>query len=303
MPTDTRPNLFIVGAQKSGTSALAAWLGQHPEVCMSFPKEPGYLAFGESGYTYPDGYGNPAPASRYVVSDERSYLNLFAHATPEQRILGEASTWYLALPGMAQRIRDYRADAKIIVILRDPVERAYSAWRHARGDRLEPCEDFSAALAMEAGRGEVEFLLRYQRMGLYSEALAEYQSVFPKAQLLVLFYDDVRDDPLSVWRAVCEFLGIDAAHTPAFGNRYNRSGQPRNRFVHSLLRSHRLKRLARAVLPHQVAMRAKQQVENINLEQFPDMDATSRAALREYYRRDIQQLSRLTNRNLVAWLQ
>ena len=101
MPIETRPNLFIVGAQKSGTSALAGWLGQHPQVCMSFPKEPGYLAFGERGYPFPDGYGKPAPASGYVVRDERAYLNLFAHATPDQHIRGEASTWYFALPGMA----------------------------------------------------------------------------------------------------------------------------------------------------------------------------------------------------------
>jgi hypothetical protein len=303
MPTETRPNLFIVGAQKSGTSALAGWLGQHPEACMSFPKEPGFLAFGESGYSFPDGYGRPAPASQYVVRDERAYLELFAHATPDQHIRGEASTWYFALPGMARKIKAYNPDAKIIVILRNPVERAYSAWCHARGDSLEPCENFSAALALEAQRGEVEFLLRYQRMGLYSEALADYQSVFSPSQLLVLFYDDVRADPLSVWRTVCAFLGIEAAHTPAFDNRYNRSGQPRSRLVHSLLRSHRVKRLVRAVLPHSLAMRAKQQVEDLNLEQFPAMDSTCRAALSEYYRPDIQRLSGLTNRDLVDWLQ
>jgi hypothetical protein len=303
MPTEARPNLFIVGAQKSGTSALAGWLGEHPHVCMSFPKEPGFLAFGESGYPFPDGYGNPAPASQYVVCDERSYLKLFAHARPEQRVLGEASTWYFALPGMAQKIKSYRPDAKVIVILRDPVERAYSAWCHARGDRLEPCDDFSTALQLESQRGEVEFLLRYQRMGLYSEALAEYQSVFPTAQLLVLFYDDIRADPMSSWRTVCAFLGVDASHTPRFEHRYNRSGQPRSRFVHNLLRSHRLKQVIRTVLPHPLAMRAKRQVDDLNLEQFPAMDPSCRAALREYYRPDIQRLSRLTDRDLDAWLQ
>jgi hypothetical protein len=303
MPTEPRPNLFIVGAQKSGTSALAGWLGVHPHVCMSFPKEPGFLAFGENGYPYPDGYGNPAPASQYVVSDERSYLQLFAHATPEQRILGEASTWYFALPGMARKIQSYHPEAKIIVILRDPVERAYSAWCHARGDRLEPCDDFSTALQLESQRGEVEFLLRYRRMGLYSEALAEYQSAFPAAQLLVLFYDDIRADPSACWRTVCAFLGIDASHAPVFEHRYNRSGQPRSRFVHSLLRSHRLKRMVRNVLPHPLAMRAKRRLDDLNLEQFPAMDPGCRAALREYYRPDIQRLSRLTGRDLVAWLQ
>ena len=84
MPTETRPNLFIVGAQKSGTSALAGWLGQHPQVCMSFPKEPGYLAFGEAGYTFADGYGRAAPASRYVVRDAQSYRQLFRGVTGQE---------------------------------------------------------------------------------------------------------------------------------------------------------------------------------------------------------------------------
>jgi hypothetical protein len=302
MPTKARPNLFIVGAQKSGTSALAGWLGQHPQVYISFPKEPGFLAFGENGYPYKDGYGNDAPASQYVVTDERAYLALFANATPKQTILGEASTWYFAIPGVAHKIKVYNPGAKLIVILRDPVERAYSAWCHARSDLLEPCDSFSTALAMESQRGEVEFLLRYRRMGLYSEALADYQAAFSAEQLLVLFYDDLHFNPAGTWQQVCEFLGIDATQKPVFEHRYNRSGQPRHRNLHRLLRSHRLKRLVRSFLPHKLAISLKQQVDNINLQQFPAMDAASRAELMAYYRPDIEQLSKLTKRDLIAWL-
>jgi hypothetical protein len=302
MPTDVKPNLFLVGAQKSGTSALAGWLRQHPQVFISFPKEPGFLAFGENGYPYKDGYGNVAPASQYVVNSERAYLGLFANASSRQTVVGEASTWYFALPGMATRIKAYNPDAKLIVILRDPVERAYSAWCHARSDQLEPCEDFSAALAMEAQRGEVEFLLRYRRMGLYSQALAEYQATFPPEQFLVLFYEDLRANPSATWKQMCDFLGIDASQEPAYGQRYNRAGQPRHRWLHRLLRSHRLKSLLRPVLPHRIALGLKQQVDSINLREFPAMDAQSRAELCEYFRPDIEQLRRLTKRDLVAWL-
>ncbi len=302
MPTEARPNLFIVGAQKSGTSALAGWLRQHPQVYISFPKEPGFLAFGEKGYPYKDGYGKDAPANQYVVNNERAYLALFADATRGQTVLGEASTWYFAIPGMARKIKAYNPLAKLVVILRDPVERAYSAWCHARSDLLEPCDSFSSALAMESQRGEVEFLLRYRRMGLYSQALAEYQAAFSAAQLLVLFYDDLHLNPAETWRKVCDFLGIDAKQQLVFEHRYNRSGQPRHRLVHRLLRSHRFKRLVRPVLPHQLAVSMKQQVDNINLREFPVMDALSREELREFFQPDIEKLSQLTNRDLVAWL-
>ncbi|MEZ5501099.1 MAG: sulfotransferase [Halioglobus sp.] len=303
MPTENRPNLFIVGAQKSGTSALAGWLSQHPQVCMSFPKEPGYLAFGEEGYNYLDGYGKTTPASGYVVRDEATYLSLFAHATPRQRILAEASTWYFALPGTARKLYSFNPAARIMMILRDPVERAYSAWCHARSDQREPCANFSDALALESRRGEVEFLLRYRRMGLYSQALAEYRATFPEEQILTLFYDDLRANPGALWQAVCQFLAIDSANPPQFGHRYNRSGRPRNRWLHRALRSHPIRRALRPFVPHRFAIAVKQRLDDMNLDTFPAMDAQTRAELRQYYRADIEQLGRLTGRDLSAWLQ
>lgn len=301
MPTSAKPNLFIVGAQKSGTGALAGWLGQHPQVRMSFPKEPGYLAFKEKGYTYQDGYGQASPASQYVVTDEQAYLDLFVPTSDDQSVFGEASTWYFAIKGMAQKIKTFSPDANVIVILRNPVERAYSAWCHARGDRMEPCETFHAALDMESQRGEVEFLLRYRYMGLYSDALTEYQTMFP-ARLMVIFYEDLRANPENIWQQVSTFLNIDPSINPIFSHKYNLSGQPRNRLLHSLLRSHRFKNLIQKVLPHQVAIRIKQRADALNLVKFPPMDAKSKRELIEYFRKDIEQLSQLTERDLAAWL-
>ena len=303
MPTEPRPNLFIVGAQKSGTSALAGWLGQHAEVCMSFPKEPGYLAFGEAGYTFPDGYGRPAPASKYVVNNYADYLALFSSATPQQHVLGDASTWYLSTPGMARKLAEYNPDASIIVIFRNPVERAYSAWCHARSDDIEPCEDFAAAMALEQERGEPEYLLRYRRMGLYSEDLKSYQAEFPANQILVMFYDDMRTDPEAFWRQVCAFLQIDAGIEPPYELRYNRSGAPRSRTLQGVLRNHKLKNTLRAIIPHQLGLQIKARLDNFNLRDFPKLDEHTRAELQDYYREDIEELARLTGRNLRAWLQ
>tara|TARA_R110000823_G_scaffold27609_18_gene80522 strand:- start:9332 stop:10243 length:912 start_codon:yes stop_codon:yes gene_type:complete len=303
MSTETRPNLFIVGAQKSGTSALAGWLGQHPQVCMSFPKEPGFLAFGEAGYVFPDGYGKPAPASRYVVRDEQSYLRLFSGTTGRERIFGEASTWYLTQPGMPETLHRFNPGAQIIVLLRNPVERAYSAWCHARADDLEPCAEFADALAMEADRGEVEFLLRYRQMGLYSAALRAYQAVFPPAQMKILFYDDLRSDPAALWRDVCSFLQIDESHLPQFEQRYNTSGEPRSRALQTLLRSHRVKSVARRALPYPWMLALKGRLDTLNLQALPPVQGATRIALLDFYRDDISAVAHLTGRNLREWLQ
>lgn len=302
MPTEKRPNLFIVGAQKAGTSALAGWLGQHPQVHMSFPKEPGFLAFGEKGYVFCDGYGNPAPASSYVVRDHDSYLALFGAAHAQHRVIAEASTWYLSIPGMAAKLKAYNPQARVIVILRNPVERAYSAWCHARGDRLEPCDTFASALSQEEQRGDVEFLLRYHRMGLYAGALEEYLDVFGSERVLTLFYEDMRGDPKAFWERVCEFLRIDASVQPPFRFRYNRAGEPRSRLLQRLLRSHGVKRTVRRLMPHRVSLLIKNRLDDANLRDFPPMDNTVRADLRDYYRNDIRQLAELTGRDLDAWL-
>lgn len=302
MPTERRPNLFIVGAQKSGTSALAGLLDKHHEVVMSFPKEPGYLAFGEAGYWYPDGNGKRGPAWDWVVRSEAEYLDLFAEATPRHSVLAEASTWYFALPGMARRLHDYNPDTRIVVSLRNPVDRAYSAWCHARRDDQEPCEDFAQALAAEEERGEVNHLLRYHFMGRYSEPLREYQSIFNASQLLVLFYDDFRNSPEQVWDSLCEFLQIDNRLGMPVNQTYNRSGQPRSRAVQAILRSHGVKAFMRKILPQSLLVSMKQQVDNINLKQFPPMDEGVRAELKEYYRQDVEELMKLTGRDLAHWL-
>ncbi len=302
MPTEKIPNLFLVGAQKSGTSALAGWLRQHPQVCMSFPKEPGYLAFGEDGYVFPDGYGRPAPATRYVVRDEASYRALFANATEEQKVIAEASTWYLMTPGMPQRLKQYSPDAKIIMILRNPVERAYSAWCHARSADIESCETLHASLELEDERQESEHLLRYRRMGLYSQDLKNYQDEFSPDSLLVLFYDDMRQDPAAFWQQVCRFLDIDADVEPPYKHRYNRSGKPRSKSLANLMRSHTLKRAAKSILPYWLVLRIRGRLDDINLTTFPPLDGPTRDYLKNYYRDDISQLQAMTGRNLDAWL-
>ncbi|MFT4518008.1 MAG: hypothetical protein ACI9JM_000385 [Halioglobus sp.] len=270
---------------------------------MSFPKEPGYLAFGDDGYTYPDGYGRPAPASTYVVNSEASYLNLFATATDKQHLRGDASTWYLAKEGVAEKIHAYSPDAKIIVVFRHPADRAYSAWCHARRDQLEPCDNFADALEQEADRGEVEYLLRYRSMGLYSAALQKYLSIFPASQVLVLFYDDLRANPSGLWQQVCAFLDIDASQAPMFERKYNRSGQPRSRAIQRVLRSHQVKSFIKALKLHRQALWFKQRIDDVNLQKFPPLDDQTRAQLLAYYKEDINVLSDLTGRDLEHWMQ
>ncbi|AHE97598.1 sulfotransferase [Thioalkalivibrio paradoxus ARh 1] len=297
-----RPNLFIVGAQKSGTTTLANWLMLHPQAFMAFPKEPGYLAFGERGYRFPDGHGRTSPAREWVVTSHGKYLGLFQKARADQRIIGEASTWYLAVPGTAERICREFPDARIVVILRNPVERAYSAWCHARRDGLEPIEDFEQALDAEPARGESEFLLRYLHMGRYVRQLRPYLESFPRERLLVLLFDDLRRDPQAVWRRLCLFLDIDPELASIAGHARNRSGIPRVRLLQSLATSHRLKHHLLRMLPFDLLSQLRHWVEKRNLRPFPPLPVAAHERLRNEYRDEIVELGHLLGRDLDHWL-
>jgi len=269
---------------------------------MSSPKEPGYLAFLEKGYPYADGYGRPAPAGKHVVNNQQDYLDLFSAATPGEHVIGEASTWYFSIPGVAERIKSFNPDAKVLVVLRHPCERAYSAWCHARRDSLEPCAEFSSALEQEDDRGEVEFLLRYRRMGLYSEALAEYISVFDPSKLRILFYEDMVGDESALWQNLCIFLAIDTLRKSPTRRKLNRSGAFRSRSLESLLRSPHLRAAARTLLPRHSAGKIRDSITALNLKSFPALDQDIRRELLDFYRQDIAELARLSGRNLSSWL-
>ena len=296
-----RPNLFLVGAQKSGTTTLAMMLATHPEIFMSTPKEPGYLAFGEAGYTALDGYGRPTKASSWVVRSEQEYLALFRRAPAQARILGEASTWYLSEPGCAERLREFNPEARILLILRHPAERAYSAWSHARRDDEEPCKRFAAALAAEPTRRQPSHLLRYREMGRYATYLRRYLAVFGPERVLVLFYEDLRDRPDWLWQRCCEFLDIEAAPPPR-AHRQNRSGMPRSRLLHAMFRSEGFKRRVKALLPLSFAARVKGHLDALNLQRFPPLPVAQREQLTREFAEDIGELEALTGRDLQHWL-
>lgn len=198
-----RPDFFIVGAFKAGTTALYEYLGQHPQVFMPFHKEPMYFG------------ADLDP--RYARMSERDYLRLFAEARPDQRV-GEASPWYLYSRTAAGEIKDFSPEAQIIVMLRNPVDVMHAQHSQLLFNRREDIADFAQALAAEADRRAGRRIppgalrreaLFYRRSVRFSEQLARYFDVFGRECVRVIVFDDLREDPASVVRSTFEFLGVD----------------------------------------------------------------------------------------------
>ncbi len=204
------PDFFIVGHHKSGTTALYEMLSQHPEVFMSDIKEPRFLAGDLRPRFTP-------PRARRLPETLEDYLSLFSGAAPTQRV-GEASPSYLFSHTAAAEIARLQPAARIIAIFREPASFLYSLHLQLLRSHVESEKDLLKAIALEGPRREgrqiprrshVPQLLQYSDHVRYADQLRRYHEHFPPEQVLVLVYEDFRDDNEGTLRAVMRFLEID----------------------------------------------------------------------------------------------
>jgi len=203
------PDFLLIGAPKAGTTALHSALAPHPELYLSAVKEPRFfLCDGRP----PPSRGGPGDAQTYqeYVWRRADYEALFADAPPGT-LRGESSPFYLHDRDAQRRIRRLIHEAKLIAVLRDPVERAHSNWAHLWSAGLEPYADFVAACRQEKSRiddGWAPFWC-YTGLGRYGEQLEHLYKVFPREQVLLLRYRDLHDAPTAVLDRICTFLGVE----------------------------------------------------------------------------------------------
>lgn len=295
----TLPNFLIIGAPKSGTTTLHNVLDQHPDVYMCPVKEVGFFwASGQSVQL--TGPGIETLRSR-VVNDLDRYQKLFDKATREKAI-GESSVRYLEHPRVPLLIRQYIPDAKLIVNLRQPAERAFSAFSHYRRDGLELCPDFAVALAQERqGQRDNWAYGTYLQSGFYFAALKRYLEHFDRQQLHISLLEDLRDDAPGLIGDLFEFIGVDRSFQPDTSHRHNVSGTIRNPVLRFLwTRSGRLRSALRPLFGERFRHAASEWMIR-DLEKLT-FDPTLRAELTEYYRQDIEQLQDLLQRDLSHWL-
>ena len=201
------PDFFVAGAPKAGTTALHAALARHPSLYMSAVKEPKFFLTDGP----PPIRGGPGDLQTYRehVWRRDEYEALFAPAPPGT-LRGESTPFYLYERDAARRIRALIPGARLIVILRDPVERAHSNWTHLWSAGLDPVGDFVAACAEEERRiaaGWADFW-HYTALGRYGEQLEHLYSLFRREQVLVFRYRALIENPAWVLDRICAFLGV-----------------------------------------------------------------------------------------------
>lgn len=280
-----KPNFIGIGAQKCASTWLYRILADHPEAGVSAEKEVDFFS-----YRFDHGY--------------RWYESRFAHfAGQGRRAIGEISPSYFCDPAAAERVARYVPDAKIVVSLRDPVERAISNHRHEVRVGHVPRGDAS----FESGLANNPM---YIEQGLYAKHLRRWMEHFPPDRILVVLVDDIRRDHVAVTRIVYDFLDLDPSFVPpSADDRVNRS---------FAIRYRRLSDLKDRVYRHTgnhvwhwgwrlgTAIGLRALYRGINIVPSEDVIAAPRRetieALRRTFEPEIRELERITGRNLERWL-
>lgn len=299
---DSKPNFLLIGAARSGTTAIARFLEQHPEVFVCDPKEPHFLALGKSDIEF-KGPGDELMMNRVLVRDAEEYGKLFQ---PERdcKAIGEGSVSTLYYHEQSiPAIKEHAPTAKMIAVLRNPIERAYSSFMYTTSRGFEPLEDFEQALDEEANRIEQAWhhIWHYTQMGFYTSQLEKFFEQFDRQQMKIVLFDDFQTKPAEVLADLFQFLEVDPTFRPDVNAEVNRSGVPRNRLIGGAInfvyRQWYLKNLLKAIIPPGM----RDSIRNASLAR-PAMSSAAFARLADHYREEVLTLSELLDCDLSGWL-
>jgi hypothetical protein len=298
------PNLFIVGAPKSGTTALASYLNQHPAI---------FVADKELSFFGGDLVFRTHNGGQWHIS-YRAYLEWFSRHG-DCRYRADRSVFYLYSSLAAGEIHDFDPDSRIIILLRNPVDQMHSQHGEMLFQGDEDIRDFGDALAAEADRRcgrrvppgcQKLFGLLYRDIARYPEQVERYLSAFGHGGVCVVLYDDLVADAAGTYRRVLEFLEVDPGHVPAFdvvnANKVVRSARARDLLRHT---PPALGRVGRMVVPNQYARAAlRRRLHGLNTERRPRPPVAPhlRLALQNEFEPDIRRLEQLVGRDLSPWL-
>jgi hypothetical protein len=297
-----KPNFFIVGAPKCGTTALYEYLRLHPNVYMPELKEPHF--FSTDLVTY------------HIVRSMEEYTGLFASAGPEHRRVGEASASYLLSAAAAPAIREFNPDAKLIAMFRNPVDMVHSFHSQLLYWSEETVPDFETAWRLQEPRSRgldlprtcrEPFWLQYERIGRFGTQVERLLAAFPPAQVKLILYDDFAASPQAVYDEVIAFLDLPHDHRTEFP-RVNENKRSKVTWLRNFIRKPppvlrtAYRGLKRTVVGVGISA-VKERILDLNTtkERRPPLSPAFRAELVETFREEVALLSRLMRRDLSHW--
>jgi len=293
-----RPNFFIVGAPKCGTTAMNDYLNQHPEIYMA-PKEIHY-------------FGNDLK-TRIKISDQ-DYLKFFPD-TINKKIIGEASVWYLFSKTAAEEIKFFYPEAKILIMLRNPVEVIHSLHSQHLYDGNEDVADFEKALSLDEARKKrihladaVDFFETpaYVDSVLFSGQVGRYLNVFGREKVHIILYEDFKTDPQKIVSETLQFLALNTDLDIEY-KLINSNKQVNSIHLHRLIKKPpmKLKKIVRTILPSRKLRHIIMSNFfnwNIEIKERKKINARLNEKLKKRLAEDINILGKMIDKDLSMWL-
>ena len=298
-----KPNFFILGAPKCGTTALYKYLSHHPNIFMSRVKEPHFFA--RDLGTYPR------------IKRIEDYTDLFRLAGEEHLRVGEASVYYLRSSVAISNIREFNPDARLIAMFRNPVDMVASLHAQLLYWSEETVADFEEAWRLQERRRQGfeiprrsrgAFLLQYREVGQFGTQAERLLASFPRSQVKLILYDDFAASPQGVYDDVIAFLGLPHDGRSEFPriNENKRARLPwlRNFYRKPPLPLRRAVRRIKQVIGGDAISSVKDKIVSANTawERREPLSPAFRAELVETFRSEVDLLSRLMGRDLSHWV-
>lgn len=307
MKTRIKPNLFIVGAPKCGTTSMHEYLNQHPEIFMSDAKEPRHFCKDfekEASLNESESY--------FPFKGINEYKKLFKEGS-EYKIVGESSPHYLSSQVAAQNIKNFNSDAKIIIMLRDPVEQMHSWYYQSIQTGIETAMSFQKALKLESERRKnkkIPFGRRYPSSFLYTDLanyypqIKRFQRIFPAKQIRFILLEDLKSNPKDVYKQALDFLNVKNKNfTPNFGV-VNKGTVPRSMLINNKLKNpgRNIKKAINTIFPKKLIHAVIGLIDKANLvkKRKPKMPSGLQAELMKVHRENVGKTSDLVGRDLVS---
>ena len=311
---DNRPNFFVIGVVKGGTTSLHNYLAQHPDVYLPPIKETNHFARKDiqpehflKGYAQDvkidlDAYinsGMKEPIHIAHVNEDRHYEALFSKVRTEKAI-GEISNSYMICRSAASEIHAFNPRAKILVMMRNPIRRAWSQYlmnlREAKSDAQDFIKEIQEDHASTLKGWGVNH--QYLELGKYSGQLKRYIHLFGKENVLTLFFEDFKSYPEASLKQICSFLNIDEDFSFDFSEKSNTSSLPRNAALNKILVESGIISTAKRLTPKK--LRQKMASVLYTDKNMPELSEEDSDWLRDYYMDEVRNLSELLGVDVVS---
>ena len=299
----TLPNFMVIGAAKAGTTSLYHYLKQHPQIYMSPVKETNFFSLEGHPLDF-SGPGDQTHICSFTTTTIEKYRTLF-EAADSERAVGEASPMYLYSERAPANIASYVPKVKLIAMLRDPAQRAFSQYLYFLSDQREPLTDFAQAVAQceQRRRAGWEWAWQYIDVGFYGRQLSRYFDLFAPGQIRVYIYRDFCRAPIETMQDIYRFLEVDDSFVPDTSTRHNLSKIPRSkRLGRFVAEPNPVEALLKRVLPLEMRRAVMAVVTDWNTAR-PTLQEDVRRRLIELYREDILRLQDLIHRDVSHWLE